>query len=137
MQTITQLSRATGVASSALRFYESIGLIGSQRRTKAGYRLFDDDAVDRVRFIRMAQAAGLTLDDVKAVIEPRGSGASCGAVRGILAARLADVRAKLEALRRMEAVLEQGLACRPRSVNVLCRELCRAAGSSCEEGPTG
>ncbi len=132
MLTITDLSRATGARSSALRFYESVGLLASRRRTKAGYRLFDPDAVDRVRFIRMAQDAGLTLDDVRAVLEPRGSAATCPAVHRVLALRLADVRAKLAALRRLEVVLERGLECRPQQVSDLCRELCRAAGSACD-----
>lgn len=132
MITITELSRATGVRSSALRFYERIGLLEPLRRTKAGYRQYPDDAPDRVHFIHMAQEAGLTLEDIRAILEPRGAGATCGAVRGILARRLAQVRERLAALRRMEAVLEQGLTCRPRNVSRLCSELCRAAGSACE-----
>jgi DNA-binding transcriptional MerR regulator len=136
MLTITDLSRATGVPSSALRFYESIGLLASRRRTSGGYRLFDPDAADRVRFIRMAQDAGLTLDDVRAVLEPRGSGATCAAVRGVIQRRLDHVRAKLVALRRLEIALERGLDCRPRKVSDLCRELCRAAGTDCDAEAT-
>ncbi len=133
MLTITDLSRATDVRSSALRFYESIGLLGSTRRTKAGYRLYDDDAADRVRFIRMAQDAGLKLDDVRAILEPRGSDANCAAVRTILRRRLDDIRSRLAALRRMEGTLERGLECRPKQVSTLCRALCHAAGATCAE----
>jgi DNA-binding transcriptional MerR regulator len=80
----------------------------------------------------MAQDAGLTLDDVRAVLEPRGSGATCAAVRDIIKRRLDEVRAKLDSLRRLEAVLARGLDCRPKKVSDLCRELCRAAGVACE-----
>src|SRR4051812_28720559 len=62
---ITELSRRTSVPSSAIRYYESIGLLAPVRRTKAGYRLYDHEAEGRIQFIRMAQAAGLTLDDVR------------------------------------------------------------------------
>lgn len=132
MLTITDLSRATKVRSSALRFYEKLGLLEPLRRTKAGYRQYPDDAPDRVQFIHMAQDAGLTLEDIRAILEPRGSSATCGAVRGILAKRLTQVREKLATLKRMEAVLEQGLTCRPRNVSKLCSALCRAAGSACQ-----
>ncbi|MBA3845669.1 MAG: MerR family transcriptional regulator [Planctomycetes bacterium] len=133
MLTITDLSRATDVRSSALRFYEAIGLLGSTRRTKGGYRLYDDDAADRVRFIRMAQEAGLKLDDVRAILEPRGSDATCAAVRTIMRQRLDDIRRKIEALRRMESILERGLECRPKRTSELCRALCQAAGASCAD----
>ncbi|HYE07961.1 MAG TPA: MerR family transcriptional regulator [Planctomycetota bacterium] len=133
MLTITDLSRATKVRASALRFYESIGLLGAARRTKAGYRLFDDDAVDRVRFIRMAQEAGLKLDDVRAILEPRGSGATCAAVRAVMRRRLDDIRERIAALRRMEAILGHGLECRPKRTSELCRALCEAAGTTCAD----
>jgi DNA-binding transcriptional MerR regulator len=129
--TITALARATNVASSALRYYEAEGLIAPLKRTKAGYRLYDAEARDRVLFIRMAQDAGLTLDDIRAVLEPRGSTAACGAVRGILKQRLSEVRARIAALRRFEQALVTGISCRPKRVSDLCRSLCAAAGSKC------
>jgi MerR family redox-sensitive transcriptional activator SoxR len=63
--TIGELSRRTGVAASALRFYESLGLIGAVR-TSAGHRRYPRPTTRRVAFILFAQKLGLTLDEVRA-----------------------------------------------------------------------
>ena len=59
--TIGTLSRRSGVAPSALRYYEAEGLIGSTR-TDSGHRRYRRDTLRRVAFIRVAQQVGLQLD---------------------------------------------------------------------------
>jgi len=61
------LAKRSGVAASALRFYESQGLIKSTR-SPAGRRMFTRDVLRRVAFIRVAQSIGLTLEDVRAAL---------------------------------------------------------------------
>jgi MerR family redox-sensitive transcriptional activator SoxR len=61
---IGELASRSGVAPSAVRFYESIGLLSS-RRTNGGHRLFPRHTLRRVAFIRVAQRVGLSLDEVK------------------------------------------------------------------------
>ncbi|QXE38798.1 MerR family transcriptional regulator [Streptomyces sp. GMY02] len=61
---IGELARATGTTARALRYYEQAGLISSQRAPN-GYRIYDEQAVIRVRNIRYLLATGLTLDDVR------------------------------------------------------------------------
>ena len=62
--TIGALSRRTGVAASALRFYESEGLIHSER-SGGGQRRFPRETIRRVSFIRVAQQVGLRLDEIR------------------------------------------------------------------------
>lgn len=62
--TISEVARAAGVSASALRFYESEGLVVPVTRTSAGYRLYAAAQVERVRFLRRAQRLGLTLAQV-------------------------------------------------------------------------
>lgn len=62
--TIGAVSERTGVATSALRFYEAEGLI-SATRTDSGQRRFHRDVLRRVSFIRIAQQVGLTLDEIR------------------------------------------------------------------------
>jgi MerR family transcriptional regulator, redox-sensitive transcriptional activator SoxR len=64
MLTIGALSRRSGVAPSALRFYESEGLIRASR-TPRGQRRFPREVLRRVSFIRAAQQVGLSLDEVR------------------------------------------------------------------------
>src|SRR4051794_26838900 len=65
MLTITEVSRRSGVASSALRFYEDQGLIASER-AGAGHRRYPRSALRRIAFIVFAQRVGLTLDEIGA-----------------------------------------------------------------------
>ena len=62
--TIGALSERTGVARSALRFYEAEGLISSAR-TPGGQRRYRRDAIRRVSFVRIAQQVGLSLDEIR------------------------------------------------------------------------
>jgi len=66
--TIGELARRTGVATSALRFYEAEGLIRSQR-SAAGHRRYERAILRRVSYIRIAQELGLTLDEIRSSME--------------------------------------------------------------------
>ena len=63
--TIAEVARRSGVAASALRFYEQRGLIASNR-TGAGHRRFPRAALRRIAFIVFAQKIGLTLEEIAA-----------------------------------------------------------------------
>jgi MerR family transcriptional regulator, redox-sensitive transcriptional activator SoxR len=63
--TIGDVSRRTGVAASALRFYEDVGLIHAER-TAGGQRRYRRDVIRRVSFIRVAQQVGLGLEEIRA-----------------------------------------------------------------------
>jgi MerR family redox-sensitive transcriptional activator SoxR len=65
--TIGALSERTGVAPSALRFYETDGLIHSTR-TEGGQRRYQRETIRRVSFIRIAQQVGLSLDEIRSVL---------------------------------------------------------------------
>jgi MerR family Zn(II)-responsive transcriptional regulator of zntA len=127
---ISELAGATGTTPKTLRFYEDIGLLRPATRTRSGYRDFDSDAIDRLDFIRRGQAAGLTLTQVKQILQIRDDGQPpCEHVREILASRLADLDtqiAQLLALRDTIARLREAAAhadpdsCAP---NQICRYL--------------
>jgi MerR family redox-sensitive transcriptional activator SoxR len=61
---IGSLSERTGVAASALRFYETLGLISADR-SSGGQRRYPRDTIRRVSFIRVAQQVGLRLDEIR------------------------------------------------------------------------
>ncbi len=62
--TIGEVADRSGVTTPTLRYYESIGLIGSQR-TAGNHRTFDRDVLRRLAFIRVAQRVGLSLDEIR------------------------------------------------------------------------
>src|SRR5215211_1828504 len=65
--TIGALSERTGVAPSALRYYESVGLLHAER-TAGGQRRYPRDALRRVSFLRVAQQIGLSLDEIRGAL---------------------------------------------------------------------
>src|SRR4051812_43447304 len=73
-RTVAELAAAVGVPPDTVRYYERAGLLPPPRRTPAGYRSYDDGAVDRMRFIQGAQRLGLRLADVRSLLEIRDTG---------------------------------------------------------------
>src|SRR5258706_10370427 len=66
---IGDLADRTGFSRDTLRFYERVGLLSPPRRTAAGHRVYDGEALERLKFIRRSQELGLTLDDVRALLK--------------------------------------------------------------------
>jgi MerR family transcriptional regulator, copper efflux regulator len=103
---IGELARQSGVPATALRYYEQLGLLPEPGRTDAGYRIYAADSVDRLAFIRAAQAVGLTLAEVRQVLGVRDTGeAPCRVVTDLIDHRHAEVKSKIAELRRLESEL--------------------------------
>ena len=103
---IGELARQSGVPATALRYYEQLGLLPEPGRTDSGYRVYGEEAVDRLAFIRAAQAVGLTLAEVRQVLGVRDAGeAPCRVVTDLIDHRHADVKARIAELRRLEREL--------------------------------
>lgn len=110
--TAGQTAAAAGVSRKAMRIYEDKGLVVPRGRTSAGYRLFGQDEIATLRFIRRARLLGLGLDDIADILaQHRQGGPVCPTVKGHLGERLQQIDKAirdLEALRRclVEAVGE-------------------------------
>ncbi len=105
---IGELARRTGVPPKTLRFYESSGLIPPPPRTPSGYRDYPDECVERVRFVKTAQAAGFTLAEIRGILAHSDRGERpCGAVKRLIALRMEEVERKLKALEETRARLAE------------------------------
>jgi DNA-binding transcriptional MerR regulator len=104
---IGELASRSGLATSAVRYYEQLGLLPRPARTESGSRSYADDTLDRLAFIRSAQAVGLSLAEVGQVLGVRDAGeAPCQVVTELIDRRHAEVRDRITELQ----VLEQELA---------------------------
>ena len=98
---IGEAAGRAGVPAKTIRFWEDQRLLPEPARTAAGYRDYDPAIVERLGFIRHAQAAGLTLEHIRQVLDIRDSGQPpCAHVAGLIAQRLGEVEARLAELTR-------------------------------------
>lgn len=118
--TIGTLARAAGVNVETIRFYQRRGLMPEPERPWGGIRRYTRQDADRLRFIKSAQRLGFTLDEVIELLRLE-DGSHCEEARRLAEAKLADVRARLADLARMEAALA-GLvdSCRGHEGKVSC-----------------
>jgi DNA-binding transcriptional MerR regulator len=125
--TIGQLARAASVPSSTIRYYERRGLLQAPARTGGNYRLYTAGSLERLRFIRSAQATGFSLSDVAELLSLAYSDEPpCKEVVSLAEARLADVRKRLKELRHVEKTLTRALqGCCTGDGMDLCQEVTR------------
>jgi len=111
MLKIGGVAERTGVSRDTLRFYEDRDLLTPVDRTESGYRLYDESAITRVRFIKQAQALGLTLTEIKVIVEIlEGGRPPCYHVRNLLGEKVASLDQQILDLNR----LRDGLVARLR-----------------------
>ena len=105
---IGELAAKAGITTKTLRFYEETGLLPPPDRAANGYRDYGPAVLSRLDFIRRGQAAGLTLSQIREVIEIRDGGdAPCEHVYRLLTERLADVDRHIADLEVLRATLVQ------------------------------
>lgn len=103
---IGEVADAVGLPTRTIRFYERRGLLSEPDRSANGYRVYQSSTVERLRFIKSAQAAGLTLAEICSVIDVRDGGdAPCEHVEGLLESKLEDVRVRRRELKALEGEL--------------------------------
>ena len=108
--TIGGLARVAGVPTSTVRYYERRGLLKSEARSRGNYRLYGTTALERLRFVRSAQAAGFTLSDITLLLKFRdGDPAPCREVQGLITKRLARVATEIDELQGVQTMLQRWL----------------------------
>jgi MerR family mercuric resistance operon transcriptional regulator len=103
---VGEVARRAGVNLQTIHFYEREGLLPKPPRTASNYRMYSEDAVRRVRFIKRAQELGFTLRVIKELLSLRASpGTRCADVRLQAQAKLRDIDEKIGTLQRMRKAL--------------------------------
>jgi DNA-binding transcriptional MerR regulator len=98
---IGEVAGRSGVPAKTIRFWEDRHLLPAPHRTPAGYRDYEPAVLERLAFIRQAQAAGLTLEHVRQILNIRDGGQPpCSHVAALVAQRLGEVEARLAELTR-------------------------------------
>jgi DNA-binding transcriptional MerR regulator len=98
---IGQVADRTGFATSALRYYEAIGLVVPSSRTPAGYRVYDEGSIERLAFIARAKQLGCSLEEITDLVDIW-DGERCGPVQRsfheLVTTKLADAERQISEL---------------------------------------
>lgn len=104
--TIATLANAAGVNVETVRYYQRRGLMSEPARPPGGVRRYADTDVDRLRFIKRAQAMGFTLEEVKSLLKLR-TRRSCRATRDLAVAKLDLIDKNILELQQLRAELKR------------------------------
>lgn len=101
---IGDLAARAGVSVDTVRFYERRRLLPRAHRTEGGFRVFQPETVERIRFIKQAQEIGLSLDEIRGLLADGGA-AECQRVHDLLHAKLEELDGRIKAMRSFRRTL--------------------------------
>ena len=105
---IGALAQLSGLSTQTIRYYESLELLPDPERTPSGYREYASDAAQRLRFIRDAQAWGLTLGEVQTLLSMKDAGrATCSHTLAFLDHHLSEIDAQIDRLQAARAEMSE------------------------------
>jgi DNA-binding transcriptional MerR regulator len=107
---IGEIAAHSSVSVGTVRFHERRRLLPSAPRTAGGFRLFTEEAVGRVRFIRQAQEIGFSLDEVGQLLRTAGGASECRRVHDLLREKLGELDERIGAMQRFRGALADHLA---------------------------
>ncbi|RSN23481.1 heavy metal-responsive transcriptional regulator [Amycolatopsis sp. WAC 04169] len=109
--TMSQVTSRAGVRPDTVRYYERIGLLPTPARTTGAHRRYDEDVIDRLRFIRGTQRLGLTLTEIGDLLSVRDTGVCpCEPAETMLERHLAEIEAEMARLGELHAELTSMLS---------------------------
>ncbi len=104
--TIGKLAEMCGVRIDTIRYYERFKLVQAERRSKSGYRLYDEDSVRQVMFIKNAKALGFTLAEIKRLLTLKSAkDATCAEMLERTHHKITEAKHQLKELGRIEKAL--------------------------------
>lgn len=100
---IGELSKATGVAVSAIRYYEEVNLLKPSFRNNSKYRFYEPGDVTLLNFINKSKRLGFSLEEIKAILHERDEGRSpCPLVRSFAKDKIETLQEKVKELQQLE-----------------------------------
>ena len=127
---IGELSHKTGISTQTIRYYERLGLLNAPQRNTAHYRIYSKEAEERLQFIQKAKHFGLSLEEIKTLIEIRAKGVPpCANLKAMVKKHLDDLEQQIQEMLEFHQELshryEQIETTIPDSSAVVTEELCQ------------
>jgi len=122
--TVGKVAQLAQVSADTVRYYEKEGLLNPTQKSAAGYRLYNEDAVRRLNFIKHAQHCGLSLAEIRELLELKSRDDSCCVdVRTVAVQKKLQLESKIRALKAMSNALTELI------------DVCTEEGKSLDECP--
>lgn len=103
---INELAGMTGLSDKTIRYYESVGVLPTPKRLNNGYRTYDENDIERIRFVMGLRHLGFSLSDISEILAMRDRReAPCRVVLDLLNEKAAEVSARIKELVRLEEEL--------------------------------
>ncbi len=132
---IEKVARRAGIGVETIRFYEREGLLAPPTRKASGYRLYSEQILSRIQFIRRAKDLGFSLKEIKELLQLKENASPCDDVCERAEAKITHIEEKIEMLKKMkQALTELFAACKTRSAPEDCpilKFLDKGAGRLC------
>lgn len=105
---IGEITKKTGTSVDTVRYYEKQGLLDKPARSDGGFRLYPEETIQKLRFIKKAQELGLTLKEIKGIMRRSQEGLKpcCSLVRGLFTDKIKEFESKIKELQQMKRNLE-------------------------------
>lgn len=117
---IGELSHQVGIPVQTIRYYERLGLLNPPKRTESQYRVYSEEASERLRFIQKAKRFGLSLDEVKKLIVIRAEGVPpCASLKAMVKRHLDELDCRIQEM----VEFRQDLANRYSKIDALLEDL--------------
>ncbi len=109
---IGEITKKTGTSVDTVRYYERLGILDKPARSGGGFRLYAPETIEKLRFIKKAQDFGLTLKEIKDIMQCSKQGVKpcCDLVRGLFTKKIQDFESKIKELKGMKKNLEMLLS---------------------------
>jgi len=105
---IGEIAKETGIPQKTLRYYEELGLLPPPMRTKSGYRIYNSDTRERLAFIKKAQRLGLTLSEIKQILDIyHKEQTPCSHVQKMLGQKISEIDAQIKDLLALQRDLRE------------------------------
>ena len=106
MLTIGKVAERSQVTADSIRFYEREGLIKPAKKSQSGYRLYTEESIRRIEFIKQAQQCGFSLADIRELLELRSTDkACCDDIYRVSVEKKLQLEHKIKALNTMSQAL--------------------------------
>ncbi|KQO13811.1 MerR family transcriptional regulator [Paenibacillus sp. Leaf72] len=101
-----ELAKKTGLSMATIRYYEESGILPAPRRSQGGYRLYSDDYLVKIKFIKDTKSLGYSLKEIQEVLHLLGRDMDAEALKEYVRSKIVEIDDKVESLRSIQSMLK-------------------------------